>query len=115
MDSRLLPASYMSANPGDMFVIRNPGNVFPHSRLFGQDQVTGEKAALEVALSNGVKHIAVCGHSDCKVFSCWLLVIPQNNLIHKIFWLLFMFFCWCWIFYITINCGSVNPLPRSPH
>ena len=67
MDARLLPASFTSADPGDMFVIRNAGNIFPHSKLFGQDQLGAEKAALEVAISNGVSHIAICGHSDCKV------------------------------------------------
>ena len=69
MDSRLLPTSFTSAEPGEMFVVRNPGNIVPHNQLYGvnQQDALGERAALELAVSNGVQHVAVCGHSDCKV------------------------------------------------
>ena len=69
VDSRLEPANYMSTVPGQMFVVRNVGNLFPHARLFGsQVACSAEPAALEFAVvTHGVKHVAVCGHSDCKV------------------------------------------------
>ena len=69
MDSRLCPTSFTQADPGDMFIVRNPGNVMPHNQLFGENHhsVLSERAALELAISTGVQHIAVCGHSDCKV------------------------------------------------
>ena len=69
MDSRLCPTNFTQADPGDMFIVRNPGNVMPHNQLFGENHhsVLSERAALELAISTGVQHIAVCGHSDCKV------------------------------------------------
>ena len=69
MDSRLCPTSFTQADPGDMFIVRNPGNVMPHSQLFGasHQSALSERAGLELAVSTGVEHIAVCGHSDCKV------------------------------------------------
>lgn len=69
VDSRLMPGSYTSTIPGQMFVVRNVGNLFPHARLFGsQAASSAEPAALELAVVNyGIKHVAVCGHSDCKV------------------------------------------------
>lgn len=71
MDSRLCPTSITQADPGDMFVVRNPGNIMPHSQLFGESHSSAlsERAALELAISTGVEHIAVCGHSDCKAMA----------------------------------------------
>ena len=82
MDSRLCPTSFTQADPGDMFIVRNPGNVMPHNQMFGENHhsVLSERAALELAISTGVQHIAVCGHSDCKVTpSVWRycnLILP---------------------------------------
>ena len=81
MDSRLCPTSFTQADPGDMFIVRNPGNVMPHNQLFGENHgsVLSERAALELAISTGVQHIAVCGHSDCKVMPpawwCCILIL----------------------------------------
>ena len=51
-----------------MLIVRNAGNLVPHSRLYGIDSTTTEPAALELGvIVNNVKHIVVCGHSDCKV------------------------------------------------
>ncbi|KAL9965734.1 hypothetical protein ACROYT_G029576 [Oculina patagonica] len=72
MDSRLCPTNFTQADPGDMFIVRNPGNIMPHNQLFGENHhsVLSERAALELAISTGVGHIAVCGHSDCKAMTC---------------------------------------------
>ena len=80
MDSRLCPTSFTQADPGDMFIMRNAGNVVPHNQLFGENQpsVLSERAALELAVSTGVKDIAVCGHSDCKVGSQVYPHHPKN-------------------------------------
>lgn len=66
-----MPDTYTSASPGHMFVIRNAGNFVPHARLFGSlGHTYSEHAALELAVAKSdVKHVAVCGHSNCKVFS----------------------------------------------
>lgn len=70
MDSRMLPTRFTQTNVGDMFIVRNAGNLVPHSNLVGQDEITTEPAALELGcVINGIKHVIVCGHSDCKAMN----------------------------------------------
>jgi len=70
MDSRMLPTRFTQTHVGDMFIIRNAGNLVPDSKLYGLDSATTEPAALELGcVVNNVKHIVVCGHSDCKVIN----------------------------------------------
>ncbi|VDM54008.1 unnamed protein product [Angiostrongylus costaricensis] len=56
-----------------MFVVRNAGNMIPDTSRYGftlEVSVTTEPAALELAMSRGgVRHIIVCGHSDCKAMN----------------------------------------------
>jgi len=62
-DSRLDPHLFTSAEPGDLFVIRNAGNLIPPYRAVGGG---GEQGTLEYAVSVlGVRDVVVCGHSDC--------------------------------------------------
>lgn len=61
-DSRIHPEVVTQAEPGDLFVTRNIGNLVP---TYGE-MVGGVSAVLEYAVSAlKVKHIAVCGHTDC--------------------------------------------------
>jgi len=61
-DSRVAPHLITSSEPGDLFVIRNAGNLVPAYAAQG----TGEEATLEYAVAAlGVEHIIVCGHSGC--------------------------------------------------
>ncbi len=61
-DSRVEPSLIMQTSPGDVFVLRNAGNIIPP---YGAPQ-GGEAATLEYAASVlNVAHIIVCGHSDC--------------------------------------------------
>jgi carbonic anhydrase len=61
-DSRIVPEQIMQAQPGDLFVCRNAGNMVPsYSTMNGGVSSTVEYAV--VAL--GVRDIIVCGHSDC--------------------------------------------------
>jgi carbonic anhydrase len=63
-DSRVVPDLLTSALPGDLFVIRNVGNLIPP---FEADEgFHGTSAGIEFAtLVLGVKDIVVCGHSHC--------------------------------------------------
>ncbi len=66
-DSRVAPNLFASTDPGDLFVIRNPGNLFPpcgNQGISMSDE--SEVAALEFAVEMlGVRDIIVCGHSEC--------------------------------------------------
>ncbi len=66
-DSRVVPNLFASADPGDLFVIRNVGNLIAPA---GSDGHSGsdesEAAAIEFALARlEVTDIIVCGHSEC--------------------------------------------------
>ncbi|TMS38138.1 hypothetical protein L596_004929 [Steinernema carpocapsae] len=74
MDSRMLPARFTQSQVGDMFVVRNSGNMVPHAQNYGMSgfevSVTTEPAALELAVKRGgIKHVIVCGHADCKAIN----------------------------------------------
>jgi carbonic anhydrase len=63
-DSRVAVNVFASTDPGDMFVVRNVGNIIPPYSYRAQSNGTG--SAIEFALETiGVKHILVCGHSEC--------------------------------------------------
>ncbi|VVC24333.1 Carbonic anhydrase [Cinara cedri] len=70
MDSRMLPARFTETNVGDMFIVRNAGNLIPHSQHFLDEYTTCEPAALELGcVHNDIRHVIVCGHSDCKAMN----------------------------------------------
>lgn len=61
-DSRVVPEQIMQARPGELFVIRNAGNIVPP---FGQ-QNGGVTATIEYAVAVlGVSEVIICGHSGC--------------------------------------------------
>jgi carbonic anhydrase len=66
-DSRVVPNLFASTNPGDLFVMRNVGNMVPPSDDTGLSlSDRSEAAALEFSLLTlPVKDIVVCGHSGC--------------------------------------------------
>jgi carbonic anhydrase len=61
-DSRIDPNLLTQSQPGDLFILRNAGNIIPpHGAGNG-----GEAATIEFAVSAlGVKDIIICGHSLC--------------------------------------------------
>ncbi|XP_046392794.1 beta carbonic anhydrase 1 isoform X1 [Ischnura elegans] len=70
MDSRMIPTRFTETNVGDMFFVRNAGNLIPHSQHFINEMTTTEPAALELGcIVNDIRHIIVCGHSDCKAMN----------------------------------------------
>ncbi len=61
-DSRLDPNLLTQSEPGDLFIIRNAGNIIP---AYGV-QHCGEAGTIEFALAAlGIKEIILCGHSHC--------------------------------------------------
>lgn len=66
-DSRVVPNVFASTDPGDLFVLRNVGNLVPPCAEHGSTCTDkSEAAAIEFALDNlKVSYIVVCGHSDC--------------------------------------------------
>jgi len=61
-DSRIDPNMLTRSQPGDLFILRNAGNIVPpHGAANG-----GEAATIEFAVAAlGVKDIIICGHSHC--------------------------------------------------
>jgi carbonic anhydrase len=61
-DSRVVPELLTQREPGDLFVIRNAGNIVPS---YGPEP-GGVSATVEYAVASlGVTDIVICGHSDC--------------------------------------------------
>lgn len=61
-DSRVNPNLITQTEPGDLFIVRNAGNIVPPH---GAGQ-SGEQASIEFALAGlDVRDIVVCGHSHC--------------------------------------------------
>jgi carbonic anhydrase len=61
-DSRIDPNRLTHSLPGDLFILRNAGNIIPPHGTYA----TGESATIEFAVTGlGVKDIIVCGHSHC--------------------------------------------------
>ena len=63
-DSRIIPHAVTQSDPGDLFVMRNVGNMVPPYRPGQECNSTG--ASIEYAVSVlGVSEVVVCGHSHC--------------------------------------------------
>lgn len=63
-DSRVAPEAIFDAGPGELFVIRNVGNLVPP--YAPDNRYHGTSAALEYAvMALKVRHIVVLGHAQC--------------------------------------------------
>ncbi len=61
-DSRVVPNLLLQSEPGDLFIIRNAGNIVPPAgSTYG-----GTIASLEYAIFGlGIRDVILCGHSNC--------------------------------------------------
>src|SRR3954462_5832307 len=61
-DSRINPNLITQTEPGELFILRNAGNIVPpYGAANGGEGATGEYAGAVL----GVKHIILCGHWLC--------------------------------------------------
>lgn len=76
-DSRIDPNLLTQTEPGELFVLRNAGNIVPP---YGDVQ-QGEAATIEFAVRVlGVKDVIICGHSRCGAMSGLLDTTQLENL-----------------------------------
>lgn len=84
-DSRLMPQMLLDLRPGEVFMVRNVGNLVPpYEEPSGYH---GTSAAIEFAvLALGVRDIVVCGHSHCGAIRA-LYQAPPEGARHMTRWL----------------------------
>lgn len=72
-DSRIVPNLFTQTGPGELFTLRNAGNIVPP---YGASN-GGESPTIEYAVGVlNVQHIVVCGHSRCGAVQA--LLNPQS-------------------------------------
>jgi carbonic anhydrase len=68
-DSRVDPTLLTQTDPGELFILRNAGNIVPSYGTV----VGGITATIEYGVAVlGVQHVIVCGHTDCGVMQAIL-------------------------------------------
>ncbi len=84
-DSRVVPNLFASTNPGDLFVLRNVGNLIPPASTRSE---ACSAAALEFSLfSLNIADIIVCGHSECGAMNALIQDVDKNKCPHLVSWL----------------------------
>jgi carbonic anhydrase len=77
-DSRVLAELITQSKPGDLFVVKNIGNIVPPSSVTGTTNSTA--AAIEFAVETlRVSDIVVCGHSQCGAMSALMGEMPLSD------------------------------------
>jgi carbonic anhydrase len=84
-DSRVVPNLITNAAPGELFIVRNVGNIVPSVErgVFG-----GVSAAIEYAVEVlHVDNVIVCGHTQCGAIDAILDPASTKHLPHVARWL----------------------------
>jgi len=76
-DSRVIAELITQSKPGDLFVVKNIGNIVPPADVTGSTNSTA--AAIEFAVGNlHVSDVVVCGHSQCGAMTALLSGLPAD-------------------------------------
>jgi carbonic anhydrase len=85
-DSRVVPNLFASTNPGDLFVLRNIGNLVPPS--YASTDENCALAAIEYSIySLNISDIIICGHSECGAMQALIHKPDQQCCPHFASWL----------------------------
>jgi len=75
-DSRVIAELITQSQPGDLFVVKNVGNMVPRADVPGRNSTA---AAIEFAVRIlGVSDVVVCGHSQCGAMTALLNGLPES-------------------------------------
>lgn len=86
-DSRINPNLITQTEPGDLFIMRNAGNIIPP---YGAAMSSGEAATIEFAVAElKVRDIIICGHSHCGAMKAILNFDKLGDLPAMKHWLTF--------------------------
>lgn len=89
-DSRVVPNVFASSDPGELFVLRNIGNLVPpfHDAPHEHPTDTSVSATIEFAVKRlNVSDIIVCGHSECGAMQFFTTPHQDANLVCVDKWL----------------------------
>jgi len=76
-DSRVDPSLITQSNLGDLFVLRNAGNIIPPH---GANMGIGQEATIDYAIHHlHIEHVIVCGHTQCGAMDA-LVNTPASEL-----------------------------------
>ena len=85
-DSRVVPNLFASTNPGDLFVLRNIGNLIPPASAPLQDNSASAVIEFSIFTLN-VANIIICGHSECGAMKALAQGIDKQCCPHLESWL----------------------------
>ena len=104
-DSRIVPDLILQTQPGDLFICRNAGNVIPRDG----EAAGGVGATIEYAVEVlRVRHLIVCGHSDCGVIRALMNPDSLTGLPNVVEWLQHVEPAWKYLGEVEGNAGELT-------